>query len=246
MRNPLLLAVLAISAMAQAASFDAVSIKPNVSAGGISSIRPTAGRVTMENVSLKKVMLNAWAIPDDREYAIVGPDWLTTEHFDITATFPADAQVTQMREMLQGMLADRFGLALHKETRQLPMYSLVVAKGGPKIRAVEAGESRTSGRAGHFEATKISMQKVADLVAKQAGLPVSNDTGLAGVFDFTLEWSPEADLKVGAADPAAASGSSGVSIFTALQEQLGLRLESKKGSVEVLVVDRMQRMPTAN
>ena len=103
-------------------------------------MRITAGRASMENVSLKKVMLNAYGIPDDREYAVDGPDWLTAQHFNIDATFPADTPQPQIRLMLQSLLADRFKLVLHKETRQLPMYSLVVAKGGPKIHAAEAGE----------------------------------------------------------------------------------------------------------
>ena len=229
---------------AQTAAFDAASIKPNLSAGGISSLRLTAGRAAMQNVSLKKVMLNAYGIPDDREYTIYGPDFLTAEHFDIDATFPSDTPPAKVREMMQTMLADRFKLALHKETRQLPMYSLAVAKGGPKIHAAAMGEGRTSGRPGHFEATGITMQKLADLIAKQAGRPVSDATGLQGVFDFTLEWDPQADLRVGAAD--AAGSGPGASIFTALQEQLGLRLEGGKGPVEVLVVDRMEKMPTEN
>ena len=233
-------------AQAQTPAFDAASIKSNQSAGGVSAIRMTAGRVSMENVSLKKVMLNAWDIADDREYAIDGPPWLTSEHFDMEATFPPDTPLPQVRQMLQTLLADRFHLALHKETRQLPMFSLVIAKGGFKIHEAEPGQPRTSGRAGHFEATKIGMQKLADLIAKQAGLPVTNSTGLKGVYDFTLEWSPEADLKLGTADGAASTTASGASIFTALQDQLGLRLESGKGPVEVLVVDRMEKTPTEN
>ena len=131
------------------------------------------------------------------------------------------------------------------------MYALIVAKGGPKIHAVADGDAKTSGRAGHFEATKIAMPKLADLIAKQAGIPVVDATGLSGLFDFTLEWSPAADLRVSSSDGAAANGaaagdSQGASIFTALQEQLGLRLESRKRPVEVLVVDRMEKTPTAN
>lgn len=245
----LLLFAAVTTAIAQTPSFEAASIKSNTSQGGISAMRITAGRASMENCSLKKIMLNAYGIPDDREYMIDGPDFLTSEHFDIEAKFPADTPAPQIRRMLQTMLAERFRMTLHKETRQLPMYSLVVAKGGPKIHAAEAGDSKTSRRPGHFEATKITMQKLADLIAKQAGRPVTDATGLQGAFDFTLEWSPQADLRVGTAD-AALSGNTadnqGPSIFTALQEQLGLRLESGKGPVEVLVVDRMEKTPTEN
>ena len=102
--------------------------------------------------------------------------------------------------------------------------------------------ARTTGTAGHFEATKITMAKLADLMARQAGLPVTDATGLQGVFDFTLDWSPSGDLKLASAD----SGDQGISIFTAIQGQLGLKLESGKGPVEVLVVDRIEKTPTQN
>jgi uncharacterized protein (TIGR03435 family) len=90
------------------------------------------------------------------------------------------------------------------------------------------------------------MPKLADLIAKQAGVPVADATGLDGVFDFTLEWSPSADLKLASPDGAASADTQGPSIFTALQEQLGLRLESGKGPVEVLAVDRILKSPSEN
>jgi uncharacterized protein (TIGR03435 family) len=237
-----LLTLCALSAAAQTPKFDVASIKPNKSDGGMSSIHMTSGRITMENVSLTKVILNAYEIPDDREYMLDGPGWLKTGHFDIEATFPANSTPTAVRRMLQSLLAERFSLALHKETRQLANYSLVVAKNGPKIHPAEPGQPQTSARAGHFEATKITMQKLADLMAKESGRPVTNATGLDGVFTFTLDWSPEAGLKIASSDAASA----GISIFTALEEQLGLTLESGKGPVEVLVVDRIERLPTEN
>lgn len=199
----------------------------------------------MSSVNLRKVVLNAYGIPDDREYALIGPDWLGTERFDIDATYSPDTPAPKLIEMLQNMLKERFQLALHRETRQLPMYSLVVAKGGLKIHAVdESGErGRTVGGPGRLEANKITMQKFADLIARQAGLPVTNATGLQGVFDFTLEWSPSAGMRI---DSGAPSTSEGASIFTAIQEQLGLKLESGKGPVEVLVIDKIEKVPTAN
>lgn len=237
---------LASTASAQTPAFEVASIKPNQSQGGISAMRLTPGHVSMEGVSLKKVMLNAYGIPDDREYVIAGPAWLTSERFDIEAKFSADAPMPQVRQMIQSLLADRFKLVVHKETRQLPMYSLVVAKGGAKIHPVEAGQSKTTARPGHFEATKINMQKLADVMARQAGLPVTDATGLEGVYDFMLDWSPEADLRMTSGDSATAAASGGASFFTAIQEQLGLRLESGKGPVEILVVDRMEKTPTEN
>ena len=90
MKKLLLLSLVAFAAGAQTPGFDVASIKPTRSAGGVSSIRPSPGRVSMENVSLKKLILNAYGIPDDQGYALAGPGWLTTESFDIEATFPAD------------------------------------------------------------------------------------------------------------------------------------------------------------
>lgn len=229
---------IALTLSAQTPAFEVASIKPNHSGGRVSSIRGSTGRVTMENVSLTKVTLWAYGIPDDRDYALVGPVWLISEHFDFQASFPADTPPDRVRPMMQALLAERFKLALHRETRQLPIYALVVAKNGPKIHAVEDGQPRTSGRSGHFEATKITMQHFADLAANFLERDVVNETGLQGVFDFTLEWSPD-EMKPGLE-------SSGASLFTAVQEQLGLKLEARKGPVEVLVVDHIEKMPTEN
>ena len=134
----------ALALYAQSPTFDVASVKVNRSGGGGSSIRGSVGRVTMENVPLKKATLWAYGIPDDREYALVGPDWLTTEHYDIQATFPGGAQA-DVRKMTQTLVAERFKLQLHREMRQMPIYALVVAKGGPKIHPVETAQNRTWG-----------------------------------------------------------------------------------------------------
>lgn len=236
----LCLLLAAVLASAQTTSFDAVSIRPNASAQGASSIRASPGRVTMTNVNLRKVILNAYGIPDDRVYALAGPDWIAVDAFDIVATFPANTAGNAIREMLKTILAERFHLVLHTETRQVANYSLVVAKGGAKIKAVAEGDPRTSSRPGHFEATKITMKKFADLIGREAGRPVSDATGLEGVYDFTLDWSPSAGLRVDAGESAApAPAADGPSVFTALEEQLGLHLESGRGPTAVLVVDKV-------
>ena len=244
--KPLILIVTFVAlAGAQKASFEVAAIKPNRSAGGMSSIRPSPGRVTMENVALRKIILNAYGIPDDRTYALVGPDWLASDAFDVQATFPPETPLPVVREMLQSLLAERFQLTLHKETRQLPMYALVVAKGGPKIHPVDDGQSRTSGHPGRLEAAKISMQKLADLLGRMAGQQVTDATHLSGVFDFKLEWSPDETARM-SPDEAVAAAATGPSLYSALQEQLGLKLEGRKGPVEVLVVDQIEKMPTGN
>ena len=245
MEKLLLSFVVTLTLSAQTLSFEVASVKPNRSGGGGSSIRGSVGRIAMENVPLKKAALWGYGIPDDREYALAGPDWLTTERFDIQATFPADASPQQVRQMTQTLLADRFKLALHNESRQMPIYVLVAGKGGPKIHAVADGQSRTSGRPGRLEATKITMQKLADLLARMVGQQVVDETGMKGVFDFTLEWSPDETQKATAPDEVAAPAS-GPSIFAALREQLGLNLEGRKGPVEILVVDHVEKAPTEN
>src|SRR5450631_4112989 len=101
-----LLLLIAIQLSAQTVTtFEVASIKPNKSGEGGSSIRASMGRITMENVSLKKVTLWAYGVLDDREYALVGPDWLTTEHFNVQATFPSDSPPQQVRQMMQKLLA---------------------------------------------------------------------------------------------------------------------------------------------
>jgi len=117
------------------------------------------------------------------------------------------------------------------------MYSLVVAKNGPKIHAAEDGPGRTSSGPGRLDATKTTTAKLADLLARVVDRRVVDATGLSGVFDFTLEW---------ASDGAAADANGGASVFTALQEQLGLKLVSGTAPAEVLVVDRIERSPTEN
>jgi uncharacterized protein (TIGR03435 family) len=244
MRNLWLLSVIAVAG-AQTPAFDVASIKLNQSLAGGSAIRLSKGRVSMENVSLKKVLLNAYGIPDDRDYTVDGPSWLTAEHFDIDAIFPAEAQVSQVRQMMRTLLTERFKLVLHRETRQLPIYSLVVSKNGPKIHAAEDGQGRTSGGPGRLEATKITMQKLADLLGRIMGLPVIDGTNLSGVFDFTLDWSPD-ETQQAQREGTEPAVSVKPSIFTAIQEQLGLKLVGGKGPVEVLVVDRIEKAPTAN
>jgi uncharacterized protein (TIGR03435 family) len=242
----LVLFPIALALSAQTPAFEVASIKPNRSGDGGSSIRGSAGRITMQNVPLKKATLWAHGIPDDREYALAGPDWLTTERFDIQANFPADTPPQQVRQMTQALLAERFKLALHRETRQMAVYALVVAKNGPKIHAVEAGQGRTTGGPGRLEASGIPTQKLADLLARLTGQQVMDATGLPGVFNFTLEWSPDESQKSLPSPDAAAAPASGPSLFSALQEQLGLKLEGRKAPVEILVVDHVEKAPTEN
>jgi uncharacterized protein (TIGR03435 family) len=241
-KTVLLLAIIVFSACANAQSFDAASIRPNQSEGGMSSIRASAGLLTIENASLKKILMTAYAIPEDQDYRFAGPEWLATEHFDIQARFPANTTMPEVQQMMQALLADRFKLTLHRETRQLATYALIVGKNGPKIHAVDAGQPSSSSRPGRLQATKIPLKKLGDLLSQSLGQPVIDATGLTGVFDIDLQWSQD----TANTNDAAADGGNGPSIFTAIQEQLGLKLEPRKGPVEVLVIDQAEKAPTEN
>ena len=124
----------------------------------------------------------------------------------------------------------------------MPIFALVVAKGGPKIHSAETAQNRTAGAPGRLDAYGITLQKLADLLARLVGAQGVDATELKGAFDFTLQWTPDESLKA----PVTGEGGSGPSIYTALQDQLGLKLESRKGPVEVLVVDHVEKTPSEN
>jgi len=144
--------------------------------------------------------------------------------------------------MMQALLADRFKLALHRDTKELPVYALTIARGGPKLSASGGEFPRMRIGRGQIEAQKWTMAKFASDLARQLGRPVIDRTELAGTYDFKLEWTPD-ESQPGSAEPGGERTISvvGPSIFTALQEQLGLRLESTKGPVEILVVDHVEK-----
>jgi uncharacterized protein (TIGR03435 family) len=244
-------------AFAQSASlptFEVASVKPNLigRAAGEGSKREHAdispGSVNMRNVSLSSCVQWAYRV---NEFQISGPDWLGSERFDIVAKAGSPAPDQQMRLMLRALLADRFKLALHSETRALPVYVLVVGKNGPKFHRSEGeGESSMDSPAksnviGVFK--KYSMQDLASLLSRQKmvnGL-VLDETGLAGRFDFTLDFTSYVpkdpkDLKNFKADDAMSA------IFSAVQDQLGLKLDAKKRPVSILVIDHAERAPTEN
>jgi uncharacterized protein (TIGR03435 family) len=136
--------------------------------------------------------------------------------------------------MLQTLLAERFKLAIHRETKERTAYSLVVGKDGPRLHEVEAGAGRTTDGRGFLSAQKMSMSQLADSLSKALGVPVLNMTGIKGLFDIELKWAQDE------------YSANGPSIFTVVQEQLGLKLEPRKGPVEIIVVDHAERVPTGN
>lgn len=232
------LALFAVSfcAFAQAPQFEVASIKPVVVGDSYTSgITTGHGKLDAENVTLKRCIIGAYGVGPSQ--VIGGPDWLDSDRFLIHARAgqPIDSDAELMR-MLQSLLADRFHLVLHREARPLEAYVIEVAKGGPRLEKAAGGESTTNSGHGTLLARKTSMDLFAQVIARQLDLPVVNRTGLDGVYNFKLQWTPEKELSRPDAGP---------SIFTAVQEQLGLHIRAQKVPLEVLVIDRAEH-PTAN
>ena len=196
------------------------------------------GKLNYTNVNLKEAIGKAYKV---QQYQITGPDWIETERFDIVAKFTPHSAGDQVALMLQALLAERFKLTLHRETKELPMYVLVVAKNGPKFKTTESetGISSNSNRTHWHVVAKGSLRRFAEFLSDEAGRPVVDRTGLSGSYELTLDWTPDDS-------PTTNDSAAGPSLFTALQEQLGLKLDSTKGPVEMLVIDRAERTPTEN
>ena len=192
---------------------------------------------------------------DVREYSFSGPDWLGTLRFDINAKFPPSDSAQEPKErqvarrlMMQNLLAERFKLTAHRETKMLSGYALVAGKKGPRLTPSERkdGTSISTGNS-RLDGYGMSMANLANTLANQLRGPVADMTGLDGKYDIKLEWSLD-DAKAGGGDGGDGKSAPDLrpSIFTALQETLGLKLETRKIPVEILVVDHVERTPTEN
>jgi uncharacterized protein (TIGR03435 family) len=215
------------------------------------------------------------------DYQVLGPDWLATENFDIAAKLPEGATRAQLPEMIQSLLAERFKLVLHRDKKEFAVYALVVVKNGPKLKespsdsSVEASPAAkgtvdvnvTTGRGGgvvdmgngstigysrdHLEAKKVTVSELAVAVERLVDRPVLDMTGIAGNYDFSLEYSWDELRSLvrtssgGVTELPANPDAPGNSIFTSVAA-FGLRLEARKAPIEVLVVDRIERTPTEN
>jgi uncharacterized protein (TIGR03435 family) len=221
---------------ADSPSFDVASVKPNRTGANGGALTRSGGRIVFDNVSLRECIAFAYNIATGRDYELSGPDWLDSEKFDVTATFPPETSRDRVRKMLQTLLADRFRLKTHRESRTLKAYALVAGKQEPRLKpSITAGDGAFIFGEGHVTARALSMSDLADRLSGavfKLERPVMDMTGIQGAYDFTLEWAPD--------------GVSGASIFTALQEQLGLKLEVRETTVEILVVDRADKIPSAN
>jgi len=228
-------------------AFDVASVRPSAQTVGPdynNQIHWTAEGFTAKNATLRRLAADAWNLQLDQ---ILGPSWLDRAEYDIQARSPGSVTDEQKMLMLQGLLAERFNWKQHSETRSMRVYELTVGKNGPKIKPGAEGEP-PAGAGFHFHG---SMRQLADLLAVQFSIPaavnpsvpvmaggpatpVLDRTGLAGIYDFSVDIHPEP----------------GTDAFTSwqrvLDEQLGLKIESRKADVEVRVIDDVIRTPNAN
>jgi uncharacterized protein (TIGR03435 family) len=222
------------------------------------------GRITYTGVTLRNLLARAYGLKPSQ---ISGPGWLDSEHYDVLATLPPGTDAAKLALMLQKLLTDRFKMASHRETKQLPVYNLTVAQGGPKLQPgapVTDGEAARSqanvsaitamqerGLMGPFRIIRrndITIAAFAEALSNNVGRPVRDMTNLGGRYDFLLTWIPEGAQipPPPAGDDAINADPSDLSLFVAIREQLGLKLESARGPVETVVVDKAERTPTEN
>ncbi len=254
--------------------YEVASIKPDKSGNGMVRISNTPEGFSANNVSVQMLIRVAYGVEENQ---IQGLNSLASENYDVEAKMEKsvadnlqkldqDQRTEVRRHMLQALLADRFKLTIHRDTKELPIYALVVAKNGPKLQEAKPGDTYPNGfrgpggrggrgmmMMGQGELTGQALH-VADLarqLSQQLGRTVVDKTGLTGVYDFTLKWTPDNQMAMPGgdggrgSDSGASADSSGPSIFTAVQEQLGLKLESQKGPVELLVIDHVEK-PSEN
>ena len=192
-----------------------------------------------------------------KRYQISGPDWLAAACSNIIAKVPPGTSKEQVKPMLQNLLAERFALALHREKRALPVYTLVVAKNGPKMKVAQETDSGGTWGAWNGNARWVThyetMQSLADFLSPRLDRPVLDRTGLTERYEFTLAWVAEnIDMRVRTA-PVANTGGDGElaaepvpTIFGAVQQQLGLKLERGTSPTVVLAIDHAEKTPTEN
>jgi uncharacterized protein (TIGR03435 family) len=244
MKHAILIATLAL-AHAAAQSFEVASVKAgapipfgeniNINLGTIRN-----GTLTLTNTTLSDCLKFAYELTSDSQ--IVGPDWIRNkeQRYDVIAKAAPATSRDEMLRMLQTLLTERFRIEMHHEPREMSYYAFVPAKKGLKMQAsteTGSGDSDRNG-GGHIVRRQISMTMLATLLARfELHSVVLDMTGLKGTYKVDLEWLPANAKPDAPASP---------SLFTAVQEQLGLRLESRKGPVDVFVIDHAEKIPLEN
>jgi uncharacterized protein (TIGR03435 family) len=247
--------------------YEVASVKPTKSDPGSHHTRTADDEYNASNVTLVRLIRQAYglelALREDDGRVVGAPGWADSDSYDIDAKMeasmadalrklPPQQRMLMRQLMLRALLIDRFKLAVHTESKELPVYSLVLAKNGPKLHEAKPGDTYDkayklpsgapagagfhSDAAGEVTGQGVTMADFMRWLSRQVGRTVLDKTGLSGTFDFTLKWNPE-DKEM--------SGDGGVSIYEAVQQQLGLKLDSGKGPVEIVVVDHAEK-PSGN
>ncbi len=224
---------------AQAPTFEVASVKVNHTGEPPRTYpRLRNGTFTAEIASLKTLIVIAYCLIELR---IKGPAWLDTERYDIAARAPEGVSDSQLMPLLQSLLKDRFHLESHFETQEMSTYDMVVSKGGSKLKAFDPDHPPEVPRS-YGQAVMVGIGatgQLADALARATGRPVVDKTGSEGRFGWMLNYTPFSGN-------ANSANSTAPDIFTAIEQQLGLKLEPKKESLQILVVDRADRIPTEN
>jgi uncharacterized protein (TIGR03435 family) len=234
------------SAVAQPA-YDVVTVKVNNGLSQDTSVNMDETTFRAVNVPLRHLLVNAYGIRPSLMFGL--PPWASSLRYDVYAkiTDPdlkllKSLSQAQRRAMIAAILADRFGLKAHTETKTLPVYELVIAKGGPKLAPSAhpdpLGLGKIDANKSDIVATQLTLSQLAGNLSAPLDRTVIDSTGLTGQYDFRLRWTPDT---VAAGAPADAPPD----LFTAIQEQLGLKLEPSKGPVETLIIDHVEQ-PTDN
>ncbi|MGA3238912.1 MAG: M56 family metallopeptidase [Bryobacteraceae bacterium] len=228
-------------------TFDAASVKPN-RAGGGTTRRIEPGTITYLNITLGEFIAMAYGV---KHYQLSGPDWIvnygSTDRYDVVAKAAAAVSAEPLQRMLGPLLVDRFHLAFHRETRELPVYALVIAKGGPKFKLGDGGamSTRPDGKGG-YSYKNWAMANLADQLSlmNSVGRPVLDRTGLAGGYSFDADlYNIPKGLSPAEFKEAMVNSDA---IFSTLPDQLGLKLESQKAPIEIIVVDHADKVPVEN
>ena len=226
--------------------FEAASVRLHTAASpstGRSGIEETPGLICIEDLPLRGVIATAYGV---RNGQVTGPGWLDLTFVDITAKPPAGYSHAQLQPLLRSLLADRFRLSVHHESKETPGFALVIAKRGPKLHEATKPRAYFTVRPGLIEEVRATMAELASALARVTGHPVIDQTGLTAAFEVKVEWTPDQMAVAPGAEERAAPPEQGPSLFAALEEQLGLRLQGQKLPVGIVVVDHMERAPTEN
>jgi len=230
-----------VPGLSSAAGFEVASIKPAKAGQQGSAMRPGKGSITLSNFTLRQMILYAWDLRDHQVSG--GPGWVETQGFDVSAKIERrPGSVVKMELLMQKLLEERFQLKMHPELRDGSVYALVVGRDGTRIpdSASGVGQGKSVGN-GFLKSRGMTMASLAQSLASVLGRNVLDETGLTGQYEVKLEWAPDVGpiSEEQRADLSAAVERR--SIFSAVQEQLGLKLEPRKGKVQFFVIDGAEK-----